>query len=218
MKFFNDQYNKRREAAGLSFEDIANLVGVKKSMAYAWANKSQPRSRRIPLIAKALKCRVTDLCDMLIVDEISVEREQMKREHYGADVWEDVSLMESLQFELATLKKNDPDYRIKVLGLEDQIERCKAEIERKTKEAKEKNGNALSPSVSVNGNGNAVGHAAMVLSDACPYADEPLSSVELFRGSLIVHLMDELRDVPSDVLMRVLFAVKNFRKPPEAKL
>jgi len=214
MRFFNDQYNRRREAAGLSFDDIANLVGVKKSMAYAWANSSQPRSKRIPLIAKALKCRVTDICDMKIVDEIAADREQMTREHYGADVWEEVSLMESLQFELATIKKNDPDYRIKVLGFEDQIERCKSEIERKTKEAKTKL--ESSPAVSVNGNGNAVGHSAMVLSDTCPYGDEPLSAVELFRGSLIIHLM-ELKDIPQDILMRVLYAVKNFRKSPEAK-
>ena len=215
MKFDNMKFKELRLRRSLTQESVAKACGVTKQTVAKWEKSTKPDADKIKHITSILSCRVSDLLDISDFDEIDADREQLKREHYGADVWEDVSLMESLQFELATLKKNDPSYRIKVLGLEDQIERCKAEIARKTKEAKEQNGNALSPSVSVNGNGNAVGHAAMVLSDACPYADEPLSSVELFRSSLIVHLMDELKDVPSDVLMRVLFAVKNFRKSSE---
>lgn len=217
MIFNNEKFRQLRLRRSLTQEKVSKACGVTKQTVAKWEKGTKPDADKIKHITSVLECRVSDLFDISDFDEIDVDREQMKREHFGADVYDDVALMESLQIELASLKKNDPDYRIKVLGFEDQIERCKAEIERKTKEAKEKNGNALSPSVSVNGNGNAVGHAAMVLSDACQYADEPLSSVELFRGSLIVHLMDELRDVPSDVLMRVLFAVKNFRKPPEAK-
>ena len=215
MKFDNIKFKELRLRRSLTQESVAKACGVTKQTVAKWEKSTKPDADKIKHITSILSCRVSDLLDISDFDEIDADREQLKREHFGADVYDDVALMESLQVELSDLKRNDPDYRVKRLGFEHQIELCKTEIERKETEAKEKLASASS--VSVNGNGNAVGHAAMVLSDSNPYGDEPLSSVELFRGSLIVHLMDELKDIQQDVLMRVLFAVKNFRKPPEAK-
>ncbi len=214
MIFNNEKFKQLRLRRSLTQEAVSKACGVTKQTIAKWEKGTKPDADKIKHITSVLECRVSDLFDVSDFDEIDADREQMKCEHFGADVYDDVSLMESLQVELATLKKNDPDFRIKVIGFEHQIELCRAEIERKTKEAKTKL--ESSPAVSVNGNGNAVGHSAMVLSDTCPYGDEPLSAVELFRGSLIIHLM-ELKDIPQDILMRVLYAVKNFRKSPEAK-
>jgi len=214
MNFNNEKFKELRLRRSLTQETVAKACGVTKQTVAKWEKGTKPDANKIKHITSILLCRVSDLFDISDFDEIDADREQMKREHFGADVYDDISLMEALQVELKDLKRNDPDYHVKQLCFEDQIERCNAEIKRKTEDAKRKNANTPAASVSVNGNGNAVGHSAMVLSDACPYGDKPLSPVELFRGSLILHLM-ELKDVPHDILMRVLFAVKNFRKPPE---
>lgn len=53
------------------------------------------------------------------------------------------------------------------MGVDHQIELCKAEIARKEKEAMA--GEKNPPAVSIHGNMNAVGNAAMVLPDYDPY-------------------------------------------------
>lgn len=51
-----------RKAAKLTQTDIANAVGVTQPSVAAWEKgESQPRSGKIPVIARTLKCEIADL-------------------------------------------------------------------------------------------------------------------------------------------------------------
>ena len=51
-----------RKAAKLTQTDVAKATGVTQPAVVAWEKQqAQPRSRKIPIIAKALGCEIADL-------------------------------------------------------------------------------------------------------------------------------------------------------------
>lgn len=207
MNFNREKFKELRLRRSLTQKEVAKACGVSDAMVAKWEKGSIPDPNKIKYITKVLSCRVSELFDISDFEEIDIERERIKQEHHGADVYDDIVLMESLQLELSLLKKSDPDYHDKLMGFEHQIELCKAEIEHKEKAAM--NDKNIPSAVSIHGNMNAVGSSSVVFPDVNPYTDK-LSSVELFRNSLIVHLMG-LKDVPSDTLFKILVEIKNFQ-------
>ena len=200
MNFKREKFKELRLRRSLTQKEVAKACGVTDAMVAKWEKGSNPDPDKIKFITKILACRVSDLFDISDFTEIDVEREQVKREHHGADVYDDIALMESLELELSTLKKSDPDYHDKRMGFEHQIELCKAEIARKEKEAMA--GEKNPPAVSIHGNMNAVGNAAMVLPDYNPYTDSPTAIVEAFRRSALDAVMaSEKLDAESKIIV-----------------
>lgn len=210
--FFNyKKFKTLRTSRGLLQEDIANKCDVTKQVVSKWENgKSNPAARNIKKLCSVLGCRVSELFNMPELFEVEEDRRLINDEHFGADVYDDIRLMESLEVELSMLNTSDPDYTTLRNGFEHQIILCREEIERKTQEAKQQY--QFRNSVSANGNSNTVEkYARSLTADANPYGDNSLTPVESFRNSLIMHFLG-LDDIPEDIRIRIMQEIKEFRK------
>ena len=65
MVFYRERFKKLRELKGMTMADIAALCDVSKQCIEQWENgKSQPRTPKIPVLARILSCEISDICDL----------------------------------------------------------------------------------------------------------------------------------------------------------
>lgn len=65
MIFYRERFKKLRELKGMTMADIAALCDVSRQCIEQWENgKSQPRTPKIPVLARILSCEISDICDL----------------------------------------------------------------------------------------------------------------------------------------------------------
>ena len=124
MIFRKKEFKKRREAAGLTFSNIASALGLKFQSVQAWeTGKTQPSPKHIPALAKLLKCEPDDLAEYgsknecrkaEIIRDLAERIERQAKEHFASRAEE---IRESLMRTLRTAYPNSADETLTSLGV-----------------------------------------------------------------------------------------------------
>lgn len=114
MIFFKEKFAWFREKSGLTMKQVADACGVVESTVSSWeSGTNTPRAARIPLIAAALHCDVSELAQYgpleKALDAVNEEMETLRDLLFGADVAEEVRAIRRARADREELRAGDPE-------------------------------------------------------------------------------------------------------------
>lgn len=115
MFFDKKRFQELREKNGLSIRDVAKLCGVTNPTVQRWEKKPnfQPLPNKIPLIAAALHCDVSEIAQYgppeKALDAVNEETETLRDLLFGADVAEEVRAIRRARADREELRASDPE-------------------------------------------------------------------------------------------------------------
>lgn len=116
MIFNKIKFQELRESSKLSLDDVAKACGVSKPTVQRWEKKPnfQPLPKKIPLICKALHCQESDIVKYgpmeKALDSLNERHEQIQNMLFGADVGDEIDMIERALDSRDRISSSDPDY------------------------------------------------------------------------------------------------------------
>ena len=116
MIFFKTKLKEIRESRGLTLSQVANACNVSQSMVSRWEKegKSCPLPAKIPKLAALLHCSESDLAQFgpmeKALDSLNERHEQIQNMFFGADVGDEIDMIERALDSRDRISSSDPDY------------------------------------------------------------------------------------------------------------
>ena len=115
MIFFRNKFKSLRESFGLTQQDVADVAGVSEAAVSGWENgTNSPRPARIKKLAALLRCQESDLARYggpleKALDSMNEREEQIRAMLFGADVADEIGLIERALDSRSRISPRDPN-------------------------------------------------------------------------------------------------------------
>lgn len=116
MIFYKDKFKQIRESRGLTLNQIAIACGVKEATVQRWEKHPtlKPRPAKIPKLAAILRCQESDLARYggpleKSLDALNERDEQIREMLFGADVADEIGLIERALDSRSRISSRDPN-------------------------------------------------------------------------------------------------------------
>ena len=116
MIFFKTKFHQLREARGLTLNNIARECKCSKQTVQKWEKHPtlKPRPAKIPVLAKLLHCSENELAQYgpfeKALDSLNERHEQIQNMLFGADVGDEIDMIERALDSRDRISSSDPDY------------------------------------------------------------------------------------------------------------